>query len=128
MKLNAIGILCADIPASLDFYRRLGVPFPEYDPATGHYEAALGGGVRLMLDSHDIANAVAEDFTAPAGNDVITLAIECADPSAVDATFELITGAGAPPIRPPFDAFWGQRYATVGDPDGNPVDLYAAFT
>ena len=27
----------------------------------------------------------------------------------------------------PFDAFWGQRYATVLDPDGNPVDLYAAL-
>ena len=25
----------------------------------------------------------------------------------------------------PFDAFWGQRYATVLDPDGNGVDLYA---
>jgi hypothetical protein len=23
------------------------------------------------------------------------------------------------------DAFWGQRYATVLDPDGNPVDLFA---
>lgn len=127
MKLNAIGILCADIAASLDFYRRLGVPFPEYDPANGHYEALLGGGMRLMLDSHDIARAFVEHFTAPAGNDVITLAIACADPSAVDSTFEMITGAGAPAIRSPFDAFWGQRYATVADPDGNPVDLYAAF-
>jgi uncharacterized glyoxalase superfamily protein PhnB len=25
----------------------------------------------------------------------------------------------------PFDAFWGQRYATVLDPDGNGVDLFA---
>ena len=25
----------------------------------------------------------------------------------------------------PFDAFWGQRYATVLDPDGNAVDLFA---
>ena len=25
----------------------------------------------------------------------------------------------------PFDAFWGQRYATLLDPDGNPVDLFA---
>ncbi|MGB5655838.1 MAG: glyoxalase, partial [Acidimicrobiia bacterium] len=27
--------------------------------------------------------------------------------------------------RAPFDAFWGQRYATVLDPDGNGVDLFA---
>ena len=25
----------------------------------------------------------------------------------------------------PFDAFWGQRYAQVKDPDGNPVDIFA---
>jgi uncharacterized glyoxalase superfamily protein PhnB len=28
-------------------------------------------------------------------------------------------------LRSPFDAFWGQRYATVLDPDGNTVDLFA---
>ena len=27
----------------------------------------------------------------------------------------------------PWDAVWGQRYAVVHDPDGNPVDLYAAL-
>jgi uncharacterized glyoxalase superfamily protein PhnB len=27
---------------------------------------------------------------------------------------------------PRIDAFWGQRYATVLDPDGNPVDLFAS--
>ena len=25
----------------------------------------------------------------------------------------------------PWDAFWGQRYAQVVDPDGNDVDLFA---
>ena len=125
MRLNAIGILCSDLPASLDFYRRLGVPLPEFDAAEGHYEAVLDGGVRLMLDSHDIARSFVEDFTEPTGNDLITLAIECTDPSAVDASFEMVVAAGARPVRVPFDAFWGQRYATVADPDGNPVDLYA---
>jgi uncharacterized glyoxalase superfamily protein PhnB len=27
----------------------------------------------------------------------------------------------------PFDAVWGQRYATVLDPDGVHVDLYASL-
>ncbi len=27
----------------------------------------------------------------------------------------------------PWDAFWGQRYASVLDPDGNAVDLFAAL-
>ena len=28
----------------------------------------------------------------------------------------------------PMDAFWGQRYATVLDPDGNSVDLFAELS
>jgi hypothetical protein len=27
--------------------------------------------------------------------------------------------------KPPWDAFWGQRYAVIRDPDGNTVDLFA---
>jgi len=29
--------------------------------------------------------------------------------------------------RKPWDAFWGQRYAQLPDPDGVPVDLYAGL-
>jgi uncharacterized glyoxalase superfamily protein PhnB len=28
-------------------------------------------------------------------------------------------------VKEPWDAFWGQRYAAVGDPDGNLIDLFA---
>ena len=35
--------------------------------------------------------------------------------------------AGHRVVKEPYDAFWGQRYATVHDPDGNAVDLYAAL-
>ena len=126
MHLNAIGILCSDIEASLRFYRMLGVAFPDLDPDEGHYDADLGNGMRLMLDTHEIAQSFITDFTPPTGNDLITLAVECDSPEAVDQAFATITEAGFEAVRPPFDAFWGQRYATVADPDGNSVDLYAA--
>ncbi len=125
MRLNALGILCADIHASLEFYRSLGVPFGDFDPAEGHYSADVGGGIRLMLDTHEIAASFIEGFTPPQGNDVMTLAVEFDTPREVDAAYASITAAGHPPVRAPFDAFWGQRYATVADPDGNHVDLYA---
>ena len=32
---------------------------------------------------------------------------------------------GHPEALAPFDAPWGQRYATVEDPDGTSVDLFA---
>ncbi len=38
---------------------------------------------------------------------------------------EQIVAAGFRSKDAPYDAFWGQRYATVLDPDDNPVDLFA---
>ena len=127
MQLNALGILCADVSASLSFYRMIGVPFPAYDPDEGHYSADLGNGFKLMLDTHQIAEQFIDDFTPPTGNDVMTLAVELDVPADVDDLFTGIVAAGHRAVRQPFDAFWGQRYATVADPDGNLVDLYAAL-
>lgn len=127
MRLNAIGLLCADLAASLSFYRSLGVPFDDFDPEIGHYSAALGDDVRLMLDSHEVAASFIDEFSAPTGNDLMTLAVEFDSPPAVDDAFRRLTEAGSPAVRAPFDAFWGQRYASVADPDGNQVDLYAAL-
>ncbi len=127
MRLNVIGILCSNVEASIGFYRSLGVPFPDYDPETGHYEADLGGGVRFLLDTYDVAEMFMDDFRPPTGNDQMGLAVEFDSPAEVDAAYAELTGAGHPGVKPPFDAFWGQRYATVADPDGNHVDLYATL-
>ena len=42
-----------------------------------------------------------------------------------DALHHLLTHAGYESHLDPWDAFWGQRYATVRDPDGNAIDLFA---
>ena len=34
--------------------------------------------------------------------------------------------AGFAVVKEPWDAFWGQRYAIVSDPDGYTIDLFAA--
>ncbi|MDH3225746.1 MAG: hypothetical protein OEM67_01465 [Thermoleophilia bacterium] len=43
----------------------------------------------------------------------------------MDALFVDVGAAGHRAEQQPFHAFWGQRYATLLDPNGNPVDLYA---
>jgi catechol 2,3-dioxygenase-like lactoylglutathione lyase family enzyme len=126
MKLNAISIVCADIQRSLTFYRRLGVELPEFDPEDGHYEATIAAGFRLMLDSHDLMRQFVDDFVPPTGNEVVGLAVECESPAEVDSTHHQLVATGIESVREPWDAFWGQRYASVKDPDGNQVDLYAA--
>jgi uncharacterized glyoxalase superfamily protein PhnB len=53
------------------------------------------------------------------------LAFRCTDRADVDATYERIVDAGFESKREPWDAFWGQRFAYVYDPDGNTVALFA---
>jgi uncharacterized glyoxalase superfamily protein PhnB len=57
----------------------------------------------------------------------VALAFGVGSPSDVDALFERLTRAGHPGALKPFDAPWGQRYATVTDPDGTSIDLFAAL-
>ena len=121
-QLDAVGIIAADLDASLAFYRRLGLEFEAF--GEGHHEATMGSGFRVMIDSV----ATIESFStyeAASGGRNVALAFSCEDPGAVDAAFAAVTDAGAAVKEAPFDAPWGQRYATVYDPDQNPVDLYA---
>jgi uncharacterized glyoxalase superfamily protein PhnB len=43
----------------------------------------------------------------------------------VDKTHQELVDAGYRSHNAPWDAFWGQRYASIEDPDGNVVDLFA---
>ncbi len=79
-----------------------------------------------MFDTVDVVESFST-YEAPAGGHRMSLAFRCADPAAVDATYASLLASGTNSVLEPFDAFWGQRYATVADPDGNPVDLYAAL-
>jgi uncharacterized glyoxalase superfamily protein PhnB len=121
-ELNAIGIVSSNLRASIAFYRLLGVDFPE--DGEGHIEATLPSGVRLMLDEEDVVESFRPDWTRETGNQ-LALAFECASPAEVDEVYEQVTAAGFQAEKGPWDAFWGQRYAQLRDPDGVPIDLFA---
>jgi uncharacterized glyoxalase superfamily protein PhnB len=53
------------------------------------------------------------------------VAFRCQSPDEVDRLYRELTEAGAQRHRDPWDAFWGQRYAQMRDPDGSIVDLFA---
>jgi len=122
--LNAIGIVASDLGRSLAFYRLLGLDFPEN--GEGHVEATLPSGLRLMLDEESVVTSFRPDWRRETGNQ-LALAFECASPAEVDELFERVRAAGHDAEKEPWDAFWGQRYAQLRDPDGVPVDLYAVL-
>lgn len=123
--LDVIGIVVADMAASLAFYRRLGLDVPAGADTEPHVEATLPGGLRLAWDTEETIRSFHPDWQPPAGSPRIGLAFRCDDPAAVDQAYAELTAAGYESALAPFDAFWGQRYATVHDPDGNGVDLFA---
>lgn len=126
-RFDAVGIVVPDIAAAVAFYRLLGLEFPTgTDEEARHVEAPLPGGLRLMIDSESSVREFDPGFDPAPGSGRIALAFECGNPAAVDALYAAITAAGHPGKVPPFDAPWGQRYATVLDPAGNGVDLFAA--
>jgi predicted lactoylglutathione lyase len=124
-QLNAIGIVASDMGRSLSFYRLLGVDIPE-TPGEGHVDTFLPSGVRFMLDTEDVIRSFRPDWTRETGNQV-ALAFECASPAEVDEVYRRAVDAGFHGEKEPWDAFWGQRYAQLQDPDGVGVDLYAAL-
>lgn len=124
VQFGAIGIVVADMDRAIAFYRMLGLEFTG-EVEGGHFEATLPGGSRLMFDTEEIMRSFDPSFESPPAPGRIGLAFECGSARAVDATFAAVVAAGNPAHLEPFDAFWGQRYATVIDPDGNHIDLYA---
>jgi catechol 2,3-dioxygenase-like lactoylglutathione lyase family enzyme len=126
-RMDAIGVVVAELQRAVDFYRLLGLEFPdELDPeGHGHVEAPMPGGLRFLLDAEETVRSFAPDWTPPSGSQRTVLAFLCDSPADVDRLYRELVGAGGEAYREPWDAFWGQRYAEVKDPDGNVVDLFA---
>lgn len=124
MRLDAIGITAKDVKASVAFYQMLGVGFAECENTAEHVEATLPNGLRLMIDSESLMKKLNPNWVEPKGQRM-ALAFLCKSPGEVDEVFKKLMAAGYKASKEPWDAFWGQRYATVLDPDGNGVDLFA---
>lgn len=124
-RFDAIGITVKDMGRSLAFYRRLGLEMPDAADAESHVSADLPGGLRLMFDTVELMRSLGPEWEAPGPGRGVALAFLCDGPGQVDDTYASLVEAGYTGRTAPFDAFWGQRYATVLDPDGNPVDLFA---
>ena len=123
-KLDLFGLVVKDMATSLNFYRLLGMEIPAEMDNEGHVEVTLPGGLRLAWDSLDVIMSFNDEWETPVGHR-IGLAFLCDSPAEVDRLYEAVIAAGYEGHKRPWDAFWGQRYAQVKDPDDNVVDLFA---
>jgi catechol 2,3-dioxygenase-like lactoylglutathione lyase family enzyme len=126
LQLDVVGIVVRDMKASLAFYRRLGLDIPEDAGDEPHVEATTSSGLRVAWDTTEVIQQIDPAWTEPSGGHRISLAFLCRSPEEVDATYNRLTALGHG-HKEPWDAFWGQRYAIVEDPDGNHIDLFASL-
>jgi catechol 2,3-dioxygenase-like lactoylglutathione lyase family enzyme len=124
-RFDVIGLVVDDMARSLAFYRKLGFDVPANADSEGHVEATLPGGLRVAWDTVETIRSFMPGWQPGTGGHRIGLAFACDDPADVDATYAAFVADGYRGHLEPFDAFWGQRYASITDPDGNSVDLFA---
>jgi catechol 2,3-dioxygenase-like lactoylglutathione lyase family enzyme len=127
IKLDAVSVTSRDMARSVKFYEAIGFDFPEAAAGQDHIEAVTRPGeVRLMIDSAELIEGIIGRKPVPSTHSAF--AILCETPAAVDAAAAAIGKAGFTVVKQPWDAFWGQRYAVVADPEGYMVDLFAPLS
>ena len=124
-KLDFFGVVVSDLARSLAFYGKLGLEFPEGAENEQHVEAPLAGGMRYALDTEEVMKAFDPEWQRPSSGHATGGAFRCESPEEVNRVFGELLDAGATTHKEPWDAFWGQRYAQLKDPDGTVIDLYA---
>jgi uncharacterized glyoxalase superfamily protein PhnB len=121
--LDQLNVVVRDVPAAVDFYRRLGLEIRDTLPAwqAHHRPAEMPGDLDFDLDSVAFAGVWSAGW--PADRAGVVLGFRVATRAEVDALYAELTGAGYVGQQAPYDAFWGARYAVVEDPSGNAVGL-----
>jgi catechol 2,3-dioxygenase-like lactoylglutathione lyase family enzyme len=130
--LNQVNIVSGNPDASVAFYRRLGIEIPDervWRTATGaHHVSAItddtAQSIALDLDSTVFAaiwNTGWQGRRDLAGRVVVGFGVSSRQE--VDRLYDEMTAAGYRGLQPPYDAFWGARYAVIEDPDGLAVGL-----
>lgn len=126
IQVDAIGIVVADMGKALAFYRLLGLDIPTGQENEPYVEVITPNGYRISWNAEALMREIDPEWKTPVGYRV-ALGFKCDSPAEVDARYAEIIAAGYRGHKEPWDAFWGQRYAQVFDPDGSTVDLFAAL-
>ena len=118
---TGLHVFVRDLKASLDFYRRLGISFPEGAEKGVHVLVTLDGGAELAFGTLALTRGYDPAFEEPRGGSPNSLQFSLPTRADVDRIYGELTAAGHKGHLAPHDAFWGSRYAVVNDPDGNVI-------
>ena len=124
IRAETLGLIVDDMKTSLAFYRSLGLDIPADADTEDHVE--LGGneegGLGLAWDTAAAIRQLDPAWSGAAGK--VGVAFRCDSPAEVDERYARLAALGYG-HNPPWDTFWGQRYARLRDPDGHRIELFA---
>jgi uncharacterized glyoxalase superfamily protein PhnB len=125
LVLSQLNLVARDFDATLAFYRRLGVHVDERPSPGGirHAEVTFANGFVLEFDNVSLARSYNASWRRPGGGGRTLIGFSVPTREAVDARYAELVAAGYAGLQPPYDTFWGARYAVVADPDGNDVGI-----
>lgn len=125
LGLGIVGLVVRDLPASLAFYRQLGLAVPaDADTSSGAYRLRQPNGQILFWETVDYVRGFDPAYQPATGDRRVVLEFGFARPSDVNAMHDRLVAAGAPSRLAPVS--WSGdtiRYAIVIDPDGNQISL-----
>lgn len=115
-RITLVTLGVADINVARAFYERLG--WTPAEATDGVVFFRMGG---MALGLFDRAALARDQGRAEAvlGTGAVTLAQNFETRAAVDAAFDAACKAGATPLKPPEEVFWGGYSGYYADPDGH---------
>ena len=136
-KFDQVNVVSGDPAAALEFYRLLGIEIPDshvWSTGTGIHHVSAKQAADAEAPDFDIdSTAFAQVWNAGwrGRNDLkgrVVIGFQVPAREAVDALYADLTSAGHPGLQPPYDAFWGARYAIIEDPDGIAVGVMSPIS
>jgi uncharacterized glyoxalase superfamily protein PhnB len=124
--ITQINIVAERFEETLRFYRLLGLEIPDpitQPPGALHAPANTAAGVAFELDNAHLARIYNAGWRRSTGSSSVLLSVSVDSREEVDATYARLVAAGYKGRQPPYDAFWGSRFAVLADPEGNDVGL-----
>jgi catechol 2,3-dioxygenase-like lactoylglutathione lyase family enzyme len=125
IRLDQVNLIVRDVETSRRFYSRLGLDFGQAsDPVWANHHVGVAHGDHAAIDVDlDSTSFVQKWDTGWPGGTGVVIGFKVDSRQEVDELVANLSAEGIPVQQEPFDAFWGARYAVVGDPDGNGVGI-----
>lgn len=122
-NLLGVYLFVRDLPATLAFYRMLGLQIEEVSDVFAR--ATMPNGATLEFGTAALTRSYDPNWQEPNPPATNTINFELPSREEVDAMYEKLTSAGYTGHLAPCDPPWQARFAIVDDPDGNIVGLHS---